>query len=67
MEWQTIDQFKYEGPLPDGNERGYLVVYADGMEPDGGFRQQIVNGLWLSLRKPWEGITHFQPMPDFPK
>lgn len=50
----------------DGGATGYLVRYADGKEPNGGFNVGVWNVTYL--RKHYHGlITHWQPLPAAPK
>lgn len=50
---------------PDGGATGYLVLYADGKWPDGGFKVGVWNVTYL--RQWWRGfITHWMPLPAAP-
>jgi len=62
--WIPIEQFQcpeYEGDCP-----GYIYLYREGMEPDGGYRMQIGNGMWLANRGKEHGVTHCMPLPTPP-
>ncbi|MEB0949323.1 DUF551 domain-containing protein [Citrobacter sedlakii] len=51
---------------PDGGATGYLVLYAEGKEPNGGFNVGVWNVTYL--RQWWRGfITHWQPLPAAPQ
>lgn len=51
---------------PDGGATGYLVLYAEGKEPNGGFNVGVWNVTYL--RRWWSGfITHWMPLPAAPK
>lgn len=51
---------------PDGGATGYLVLYAEGKEPNGGFNVGVWNVTYL--RQWWRGfITHWQPLPSAPQ
>lgn len=50
---------------PDGGATGYLVLYAKGKEPNGGFSVGVWNVTYL--RQWWRGfITHWMPLPAAP-
>lgn len=50
---------------PDGGATGYLVLYAEGKEPNGGFSVGVWNVTYL--RQWWRGfITHWMPLPAAP-
>lgn len=50
---------------PDGGATGYLVLYAEGKEPNGGFSVGVWNVTYL--RQWWRGfITHWTPLPAAP-
>lgn len=51
---------------PDGGATGYLVLYAEGKEPNGGFNVGVWNVTYL--RQWWRGfITHWMPLPAAPQ
>jgi len=51
---------------PDGGATGYLVLYAEGKEPNGGFSVGVWNVTYL--RQWWRGfITHWMPLPSAPQ
>ena len=51
---------------PDGGATGYLVLYAKGKEPNGGFSVGVWNVTYL--RQWWRGfITHWMPLPAAPQ
>lgn len=51
---------------PDGGATGYLVLYAEGKEPNGGFNVGVWNVTYL--RQWWRGfITHLMPLPAEPQ
>lgn len=51
---------------PDGGATGYLVLYAEGKEPNGGFSVGVWNVTYL--RQWWRGfITHWMPLPAAPQ
>ncbi|HHW7541918.1 DUF551 domain-containing protein [Escherichia coli] len=51
---------------PDGGATGYLVLYAEGKEPNGGFSVGVWNVTYL--RQWWRGfITHWMPLPTAPQ
>lgn len=51
---------------PDGGATGYLVLYAKGKEPNGGFSVGVWNVTYL--RQWWRGfITHWMPLPASPQ
>ncbi|WP_336683236.1 DUF551 domain-containing protein [Enterobacter cloacae] len=51
---------------PDGAATGYLVLYAEGKEPNGGFSVGVWNVTYL--RQWWRGfITHWMPLPAAPQ
>lgn len=51
---------------PDGGATGYLVLYADGKVPNGGFNVGVWNVTYL--RRWWRGfVTHWMPLPAAPQ
>lgn len=51
---------------PDGGATGYLVLYADGKAPNGGFNVGVWNVTYL--RRWWRGfVTHWMPLPAAPQ
>ncbi|MLU53133.1 hypothetical protein DRT11_23215 [Salmonella enterica subsp. enterica] len=51
---------------PDGGATGYLVLYAEGKEPNDGFNVGVWNVTYL--RQWWRGfITHWMPLPAAPQ
>jgi len=62
--WIPIEQFQC--PEYEGNYPGYIYLYREGMEPDGGYRMQIGNGVWLASKGKEYGVTHCMPLPPPP-
>ncbi|MFS8283296.1 hypothetical protein ACMG5J_03260 [Escherichia coli] len=61
-----IKRLPEETKEPDGGATGYLVLYAEGKEPNGGFNIGVWNVTYL--RQWWRGfITHWQPLPAAPQ
>ena len=60
------DRIPEESTDADGGATCYLVLYADGKEPNGGSNVGVWNVTYL--RRWWAGfITHWQPLPAAPQ
>ena len=60
------DRLPEETNDADGGATGYLVLYADGKEPNAGFKVGVWNVVYL--RRWWCGfITHWMPLPAAPQ
>ncbi|WP_425249898.1 DUF551 domain-containing protein [Enterobacter hormaechei] len=65
--WVACSERLPEGTKdPDGGATGYLVLYAEGKEPNGRFSVGVWNVTYL--RQWWRGfITHWMPLPAAPQ
>lgn len=65
-EWQPITKKADATEDANGNTPGYLCLYADGKQPEEGYRHMVANGAWLNARGAAVGITHWMPLPAPP-